>query len=512
MKGLVQSSVCVVLLLPFLAFGQEFRVSDLEAGLDESVPVTVWLDTDDGVEEYAFDLCHDGDLLSIVADDVTFGLDGDAANFSFHAVEIVDSSWTAEAIVSTGSPELLGEELELYVATYETLELGSGTLEFCGTTFVASVVIDGETVFADTTDGTAAVNARILRGDVNSDGVVEPLMELMAYMCQWCGACGDDPPEPDCLEAWDFNDDGEFNPGLAPIELQRIVRWGVYGEEDPPAPGAYECGSERGELDMGCELLPPADCELPERTTNSDYEIRLEDATVAAGGVAEVSLYVTADLPVRGFQFRICFSDELESGEGDIVFGEDLDPDLVHREWFNVDDESWTVALLSSFSCGSGSVDPPFPAGEDLEYAEFFFQTDGADGTIPLEFCSGERNMDPRFMNNEAEIIVPVITNGSIEILEAASFLRGDVDDNGAAQGIPDGLFLLRWFYVDGPEPACEKAADVDDNGEIHGAVDAIALLSWAFGTGDPLPDPGTEECGTDATEDEVECAATSCP
>ena len=45
-----------------------------------------------------------------------------------------------------------------------------------------------------------------------------------------------------------------------------------------------------------------------------------------------------------------------------------------------------------------------------------------------------------------------------------------------------------------------------DDSGDVQPLLDALFLLLWAFTAGDAPPEPGTEDCGPDPTEDDVGC------
>ncbi len=93
-------------------------------------------------------------------------------------------------------------------------------------------------------------------------------------------------------------------------------------------------------------------------------------------------------------------------------------------------------------------------------------------------------------------------------------FLRGDVDGGGTVNGLVDGLFLLGFQFLGGPEPTCHNAADIDDDGVLNGLVDTLYLLAYSFIGGPPPPDPGPTSCGVDPTADGLDCAVASanCP
>ena len=95
---------------------------------------------------------------------------------------------------------------------------------------------------------------------------------------------------------------------------------------------------------------------------------------------------------------------------------------------------------------------------------------------------------------------------------EGAIFRRGDVDGNGTVE-LTDAVFVLGYLFQGQGAPGCLETADSDDNGQVD-ISDAIRLLGWLFLGGEPLPAPGSEECGRDPTPgDAAECDydSTSC-
>ncbi|MCI0637281.1 MAG: hypothetical protein L0206_25700, partial [Actinobacteria bacterium] len=98
-----------------------------------------------------------------------------------------------------------------------------------------------------------------------------------------------------------------------------------------------------------------------------------------------------------------------------------------------------------------------------------------------------------------------------IQVAEIGTpFLRGDINGNGVVFALVDALYLLDWAFTEGDDPPCMDAADVNDNGVVFALVDALALLDWAFTEGDDPPDPGPTSCGTDPTDDSVDCDTVS--
>ena len=91
---------------------------------------------------------------------------------------------------------------------------------------------------------------------------------------------------------------------------------------------------------------------------------------------------------------------------------------------------------------------------------------------------------------------------------------RGDADSNGTTNGLADGLFLLNFGFLPGsPAPLCMDAADVDDSGMVNGLLDALMILNFQFVPGSlPPPAPGPAVCGSDPTDDALDCGSYPCP
>jgi len=83
------------------------------------------------------------------------------------------------------------------------------------------------------------------------------------------------------------------------------------------------------------------------------------------------------------------------------------------------------------------------------------------------------------------------------------TFLRGDANGD-AKVDIADPIWIVNELFRGGPASGCQKAADANDDGTVD-VTDVTSLVSYQFMGGDapalPFPD-----CGTDPTEDELEC------
>ena len=85
-------------------------------------------------------------------------------------------------------------------------------------------------------------------------------------------------------------------------------------------------------------------------------------------------------------------------------------------------------------------------------------------------------------------------------------FKRGDVDATDSIL-LTDGVVLLNFLFLGGPEPPCEDAADANDDGRLD-ITTAVYLFNFLFLGGPPPPAPGTDTCGPDTTQDTLGCAS----
>ena len=80
-------------------------------------------------------------------------------------------------------------------------------------------------------------------------------------------------------------------------------------------------------------------------------------------------------------------------------------------------------------------------------------------------------------------------------------FVRGDVNEDLAAN-TSDVIFILNAIFTPGsPQPGCEDAADVDDSGTIN-ILDPIRILGSLF-LGSAGPEAPFPSCGDDPTADD---------
>jgi hypothetical protein len=86
-------------------------------------------------------------------------------------------------------------------------------------------------------------------------------------------------------------------------------------------------------------------------------------------------------------------------------------------------------------------------------------------------------------------------------------FRRGDANQD-ASVDISDCVKVLNTLFLGGPRPGCDDALDLNDDGRID-ISDGISGLTFLFGSGGPPPKP-FPDCGTDDTDDSLDCASYS--
>lgn len=86
---------------------------------------------------------------------------------------------------------------------------------------------------------------------------------------------------------------------------------------------------------------------------------------------------------------------------------------------------------------------------------------------------------------------------------EAATFIRGDVDDSGLVQ-LNDAIQVLRYVFHGDGDFRCLKAADANDDGMID-VSDPVMILEVLFGEENMLVAP-FPTAGVDVTADDLPC------
>lgn len=142
-------------------------------------------------------------------------------------------------------------------------------------------------------------------------------------------------------------------------------------------------------------------------------------------------------------------------------------------------------------------LDPPMnaPGLEEPVHAIELIPFEPDDGT-PLSAA---------YLGEDFELLKPVeVVSNNKELAAERQFLRGDLDASGAID-VSDAVGCLDYLFARGRFLPCRKAADANDDGKVN-VSDAVSILLVQFGAGqDILPEPFTA-CGTDATEDGLDC------
>ena len=308
---------------------------------------------------------------------------------------------------------------------------------------------------------------------------------------------------------------------------------------EPVAPGlqtTYVLGGKSDTIDLLQNELPPI--------------------TGVEGGEVEVGLYYSREFPIdpnapdaensniQGFQFVICFPEELEfrgfTVEGGILaavgaefVNTDLDP--VSREIeIQCDPEQLPLAddanplvettfgrdlaiavLLDVLPPFEGQTAPATPIAGQVLLAgclTFGIADDGVLQTDPgtgLEFCEEKVKigfcLEPSTINDDdqaapelenlisvdfGDLNTIVVVPTEICVENVAEFRRGDCTDNDLIN-IADAALILGLQFSNDPAATtnCEDACDVNDDGKIN-LADAVSLLFYLFKDGTFPPQP----------------------
>ncbi|MCI0652650.1 MAG: hypothetical protein L0Z55_12295 [Planctomycetes bacterium] len=250
-------------------------------------------------------------------------------------------------------------------------------------------------------------------------------------------------------------------------------------------------------------------CVMLAAQTDQDHEIAISSASGLVGDEAVVTISFTSIDAVGGWSFNVCNDPEIvdppefaevEMSEAVATASGGGPPDVTY---FLVDpDGAFHIGVIVGFFGNT------LAAGEDtIAYTVHYDLL--AEGESTLEFCDHDYPSTPTqpaaafFI--DVDLVVPVIFNGSIEVIEH-DFLRGDANGDGSVNGLTDAIFLLTWKYATGGTPPCLDEADVDDNRVAGTMADALFLLDYTFLDGLAPPAPGPFDCGPDATVDPLEC------
>ncbi len=122
----------------------------------------------------------------------------------------------------------------------------------------------------------------------------------------------------------------------------------------------------------------------------------------------------------------------------------------------------------------------------------------------------------PTVVSHSPTVTIPscTITNPDPETttvcVAEGEFVRADAEGDMDVE-MSDAIFTLQALYVPGSDTLeCKDAGDSDDNGSIE-MSDAIYTLKYLYVPGAPEPPTPFPSCGSDPTEDGLDCAGHPC-
>ncbi|MCI0650373.1 MAG: hypothetical protein L0Z55_00670 [Planctomycetes bacterium] len=244
----------------------QMALTDAEGDLDATASIDVLFTTPAGLQGWSFGLCHDG-LVELnagavaalpAAATVNGGSPPDFESITYYAGGV-----TLGAIVDFDAVEELdaGAGIEMYSVTYGLVAVGTAQVDYCddlGAVPLQTLMVTASGEFTPVTSGasieiTEAVGALFKRGDINSDGITNALIDAL-FILNWQFSMG---PEPQCRDAADVNGDNIVN---ALIDALFILNWQFSMGPAPPAPGPTVCGLDPDDDAAVTCATPPAAC------------------------------------------------------------------------------------------------------------------------------------------------------------------------------------------------------------------------------------------------------------
>lgn len=255
------AALIVVLFFSYPSQAQEefeLSISDAAGAVGGTATVEVSLSHDaSDIRGFHFGICHDPDLVSINEEDIVDGEGLSSASVEFQSIEVYDDGWTLDSLwcVPCDSVMMPSGDWSIYEATYELLDAGVASLDFCedlGDPAVTNRIVDidgNDEIEPTTVSGSIAISHTFLRGDVDGNGDVSAISDALALL-EWAFTGGS---RPDCDDAADVDDSGHVS-GL--IDAIYLLRWGFQDGQDPPAPGVETCGPDETADELGCSEAP----------------------------------------------------------------------------------------------------------------------------------------------------------------------------------------------------------------------------------------------------------------
>ncbi len=332
------------------------------------------------------------------------------------------------------------------------------------------------------------------RGDVDGDGVACTMGDV-SYFLPYLFNLGFP-----CQAAADLNDDSQVT--LA--DLVELVTYMAGTGTEPPAPGPFVCGPDPTDPLFCAEYNAcPTGGGLP---LSTEHILKVPSLVTAVGGTVTVPIEYDnlLDAPTVAFAFGVC-----HDASGLQFDGVELGPIFASDPFFFSSQETplgWSVLILDEIHIFQ---DPSLQfRGVDREILTATY-TALAPGVWPVELCTGGADPEVEISIAMAHLnlrdgVTPTVIDGSIEVLGAPLFRRGDANLDGGFD-VADPVAVLAVLFSGAPSPTCVDAADANDDGAID-LGDPITMLGALFGGDAPPAAPGPTSCGIDPTPDSLDC------
>ncbi|MBN1421834.1 MAG: hypothetical protein JXP34_23875 [Planctomycetes bacterium] len=353
--------------------------------------------------------------------------------------------------------------------------------------------------------GTAAAGAEFAHAAIDPEAGTASIGVIVDYDAPYDGRGIAASPETDqTIAILRFTIADKAVAGVYPIDLPAAL-----GE--PPIGTVF---SHRGYTTL------PATVPGAIEVSNPNH-IHAPDLKVGRGSAFSAVLTIDHIWPLQGLQTSLVYANELLALDEITIDGLDINTRLQPGgrpvDFFApmLDPEvepglGWGAAGIQIDFCGGPNCPPSrtLPAGTGHTVARYHFRIIGdvkVGDVIPLDLADGYGTPP---INNilivDAISHTPVFHDGSVEILDLPSFVRGRIDPVDLVVNIGDAIWLLNWMFADGKPPLCIDACDVNDDANLD-IADVIYLCSYLFVDG-PLPPAPYPNCGVDVTPDAFGC------
>ncbi len=178
-------------------------------------------------------------------------------------------------------------------------------------------------------------------------------------------------------------------------------------------------------------------------------------------------------------------------------------------DWVGADRWEWVGARDPA-----DDTDPTYPLAKTFREGENLvriYERESGDPSVQFELFIICDDIEYRPTDDQARAALEILEGGAA----VPRLVRGDADSDGQVS-LTDGISILGWLFSGGAAPACADAADTDDSGVII-LNDAVLIFAWLFSGGPPPQPPapqsaayGADDCGPDATGDELGCEASA--